>query len=67
MMEEERDLQTRQIMALLIYTLATGPATEERLKPLAEGLGFDWNVLARWSSRRSETGPLIDKTFRRKE
>lgn len=65
-MEEERELQTRQIMALLIYTLATGPATEERLRPLAEGLGFDWNVLARWATRRSVTGPLADKNLRSK-
>jgi hypothetical protein len=56
-MENEKDVTTRQIMALLIYTLATGPATEARLKPLVDQLGFDWNVLANWA-KRSGTGPL---------
>jgi hypothetical protein len=53
----ENEVTTREVLALLIWTLATGPATEQRLKPLADKLGFDWNVLANWA-RRSGTGPL---------
>jgi hypothetical protein len=55
---EEQELETRQILALLLHYIANGNWTKPELIKLIEGLGFDPKIVARWSDRRLGTGPL---------
>ena len=55
-MDNERLEETRDVLALLILTLANPPITDETLRPLLERLGKDWNVVER--RVRNGTGPL---------
>ena len=59
-MENEKDVQTREVLALLIYSLASGPITQDRMEKLVQMLGFDWAVLSNWA-RRTGTGELGKK------
>lgn len=58
---KEDTAETRQVLALLIYRLGMGGLSRQDAQELITGLGFDWNVLARWSDRRKGTGPLAIK------
>ncbi len=55
---------TREVLARLLYALATDAANEAQLKSLIEGLGFDWGVLVRRT--KNTTGNLGKKGIIRK-
>lgn len=57
----DKEVETRQILALLIYRLGTGGLSRKDAQELVEAMGFDWDVLSRWSDRRRGTGPLAIK------
>lgn len=58
---KEDGLETRQILALLIYRLGMGGLSRQDAQELITGMGFDWNVLSRWDDRKKGTGPLAIK------
>lgn len=55
---DEKELETRQVLALVLHYLANGGGTKVELIKLMEGLGFNPATVARWADRRLGTGPL---------